>query len=232
MKKFINPLLVLAFVLGSSTLIHAQQEREVRDLDPYHSVKVSGPYNVTLIIGKPGSITLEGAKLSIISTSIKNGTLIIQSKPNVGWNSWRGATTVTVPVEEVKQLALSGSGKISNNHTLQSDKLKVSLAGSGKINLDVSAKSIESSVSGSGRITLSGNTDKVSFSLAGSGTVRASELKAESAIANISGSGSVHVYTSGSFNGNVSGSGRIKCYGNPKEHSQKVSGSGRISFVE
>ncbi|MCY3999061.1 MAG: DUF2807 domain-containing protein [Flavobacteriaceae bacterium] len=232
MKKFIGQLLVLAFIVGPLTLSQAQQEKEVREVGFYHSIKVAGSYKVNLVKGQPGSITLDGSKLSAVRASVKNGTLTIQRKSNLGSNSWRGAIEVTVPIDELNALALSGSGKISNNHTLSSDQLKLSLAGSGKIDLKVHADSIEGSVSGSGGITLSGDTDRVTFSLAGSGFVKASELKADKAIANVSGSGSVNLYASDSFNGNVSGSGSIKCHGTPDKQNQKVSGSGRISFVD
>ena len=231
MNKFINILLVSTFLLSSITIAYAQEEREVRNLSPYHSVKVSGSYKVQLVVGDPGSITLEGSKLSVISTSIKNNVLHIRSKPNLKWTNWRGSTTITVPIEDIKSLSLSGSGKITGDRTLDVDKLKISVSGSGRVNLNVSADSIESSVSGSGGITLSGDTDKVSFSLAGSGYLKASDLKADSAIGNISGSGSIEVYASDSFNGHVSGSGRITCYGNPEKQNQKISGSGRISFA-
>ncbi len=232
MKKFINQLWIIALILGSLTISQAQQEREVRDIGFYHSIEIAGAYHINLVKGSPGSITLEGAKLSSVSTSVKNGILKIQTKLNLGFISRRGTIQVTIPIDELKALTLSGSGKISNRHTLSSDQLKLSLAGSGKIDLNIHADVIESMVSGSGRITLFGDTDSVHFSLAGSGLIKASELKADQAIANISGSGSISLYASDSFNGSISGSGRVICYGNPKKQTQKVLGSGRISFVD
>ena len=233
MKSIFTLAILSALVLSPINQIHGQQEKEVRDVGYYHSLKVSGSHKIELTRGKPGKITLEGSDLSNFSTNVKNGTLHIQSKSGRSWANWsKGSITAVVPVESLKGLSLSGSGKIESSENLKSNKLKVSLSGSGKIDLNITSDAIEVALSGSGGLVFAGQTEKANFSLAGSGVIKASDLKAKSAVGNISGSGVVHLYASESFNGNVSGSGRIKCYGDPENRSQKVLGSGRISFVD
>ncbi|WP_417291597.1 GIN domain-containing protein [Corallibacter sp.] len=107
--------------------------------------------------------------------------------------------------------------------------LKVSLTGSGDINLTSKNKTLESHLTGSGDIIFKGSTKNLKVMISGSGDVNASKLISDNTVVAISGSGDVSVVSNESLKAHVSGSGDIEYSGNPKKEETKVAGSGSIS---
>ncbi len=205
-------------------------ERSVGD---YDGISVSGWFDVKLVDGKEGELTLKGEEnlLEYIKTEVKDGKLIIKTAKGVNLkpSNWNSGIYVTVPVESVDLVALSGSGDIVSDTTIKSSKFKTSLSGSGDITLDLEANSIDASMSGSGDINLSGSTTDFDVSISGSGDIKAYSLKANNVTAQVSGSADIKVTATDYLKARVSGSGDISYKGNPKKIDTKTSGSGDIS---
>ena len=69
-----------------------------------------------------------------IVTEVKDGTLIIHYKKdsNFKTSNWK-SIKIKIPLVALKNGKLSGSGKILSQEIVQSNHIKTSLAGSGKI---------------------------------------------------------------------------------------------------
>ncbi|MFH6604935.1 head GIN domain-containing protein [Maribacter algicola] len=205
-------------------------ERSVGD---YDGIGVSGWFDVELVDGNEGELTLRGEEnlLEHIVTEVKNGKLSI--KVEKGYNlkptSWNEGIMITVPVESVNSIALSGSGDIVGKKTLKAGDFKTAMSGSGDITLDVDVSSISASMSGSGDITLSGNTGDFDATISGSGDIKAYDLDADNVDATVSGSADIKVTARKMLRARVSGSGDISYRGNPEKVDTKTSGSGDIS---
>jgi hypothetical protein len=102
------------------------------------------------------------------------------------------------------------------------------LSGSGNINLEFDADTIETKLSGSGDFILKGTTNKLISKTSGSGNVSSNNLIAKEVECGISGSGNMKVFCTENLKARISGSGDIFYYGNPKTRDTKVSGSGTI----
>ena len=150
---------------------------------------------------------------------------------NLKPSSWGkdGGIHVTVPVEEVSSVSLSGSGDIVSDMTLKADDFSTRVSGSGDISLSVEAETVEASLSGSGDINLSGQAGSFEVRVSGSGDVKAYDLSANNVEATISGSADVRVTANEMLKARVSGSGDIHYRGDPKKIDSKASGSGEIS---
>lgn len=239
MKKLVTLSLVVLFtasctaqwgkkVKGNGNVVSI--ERSVGD---YDGIGVSGWFDVELVDGNEGELTLKGEEnlLEHIVTEVKNGKLSI--KVEKGYNlkptSWKEGIYITVPVESVNSIALSGSGDIVGKTTLKTDSFKTSMSGSGDITLDVNVSSISASMSGSGDITLSGSTGDFDATISGSGDIKAYELSADNVDATVSGSADIKVTANKMLKARVSGSGDISYKGNPGKVDTKTSGSGDIS---
>ena len=107
----------------------------------------------------------------------------------------------------------------------------MSLAGSGDIQLQLEAKTIEAKLSGSGDISLIGNCTDFDASIAGSGDINAFDLVAQNSKINVSGSGNISTNCSEYIEARVSGSGDIEYKGKPKKTDIKVAGSGKIKMM-
>ena len=148
---------------------------------------------------------------------------------NLKPSSWKEGIHVTVPIESINAVSLSGSGDIVGKKTIKTGSFKTSMSGSGDITLDVDASSIDASMSGSGDINLSGSTTDFDVTISGSGDIKAYELVADNVDATVSGSADIKVTAKESLKARVSGSGDIHYKGNPGKVDTKTSGSGDIT---
>lgn len=204
-----------------------------RSTGDYDGIGVSGWFDVHLVDGKEGELTLSGESnlLEYIVTEVKNGKLVIKTEKGVNLkpSSWNNGIVITVPVESVDAIALSGSGDIVSKTTIKTDNLDTAMSGSGDITLDVDANTVRASMSGSGDITLSGNTQDFDATISGSGDIKAFDMNADNVDATVSGSADIKVTANKMLKARVSGSGDITYRGNPEKIDTKTSGSGDIS---
>jgi len=204
-----------------------------RSVGSYDEVALAGWFDVDLVAGKEGELTLEGESnlLEYIVTDVKDGRLRIKVKKgyNLKPSSWDNGIRITVPIESIDALKLSGSGDIVSRTTIKANNFKTSLSGSGDITLAIDSNSLDASMSGSGDINLSGRTENFDVSISGSGDIKAYDLEAENVDATVSGSADIKVTATKIIRARVSGSGDIRYRGNPSKVDTKASGSGDIS---
>jgi len=204
-----------------------------RNTGDYDGVAVSGWFDVDLVSGNEGEITLEGEEnlLEYIITEVKDGKLVIKTEKGVNLKSsnWKSGIHITIPVESISHVALSGSGDIVGKTKIKADKFSTAMSGSGDITLDIDSSSISTSMSGSGNINLSGTTGDFEATISGSGDIEAFDLEADNVEATVSGSADIEVTAKKSIKARVSGSGDITYRGNPEKINTKTSGSGNIS---
>jgi hypothetical protein len=204
-----------------------------RSTGDYEGIAVSGWFDVDLVSGNEGDITLQGDEnlLEYIITEVKDGKLVIKTEKGVNLksSSWKSEIRITVPVESISSVSMSGSGDIVGKTKIKSDKFSTAMSGSGDITLDIESNSLSASMSGSGDITLSGNTKDFDATISGSGDIEAYNLEADNVSATVSGSADIQVTAKKSIKARVSGSGDISYRGNPEKVDTKTSGSGDIS---
>lgn len=204
-----------------------------RNTGDYDGVSVSGWFDVDLVDGSEGTVTLEGEEnlLEYIITEVKNGKLVIKTEKgiNLKTSNWKSGIRITVPVESINSVSMSGSGDIVGKTKIKSGNFSTAMSGSGDITLDIETNSISASMSGSGDITLSGTTTDFAATISGSGDIEAFDLEADHVNATVSGSADIQVTANKSIKARVSGSGDITYRGNPEKIDTKTSGSGDIS---
>ena len=239
MKKTIQ--LIILGALFVTTTGHAQWEKvkgngkivtEKRTTAEYDEISVSGFFDVVLVSGKEGDISVKGDEniLPYVKVEVKDNVLNISTKNNVNINT-KTDIILTVPFEKISAVSLSGSGDIKTKNTIVATNFKTKLSGSGDLNLDVKTTDFEANLSGSGDVVLTGNTDSFTSKISGSGDLDAVNLVAKKANVTISGSGDMKVNCSENLYARVSGSGDIAYKGNPESKDTKVSGSGEISKI-
>ena len=203
-----------------------------REVGSFDKVNVGGFFDVELVAGDEGTITLEGESnlLDYIITEVQGNALKIKVEKGKSLKpSNRMMIKVTVPFRDLDEVTLAGSGDVVGSALIKANNFHTAVAGSGDLILEVEASSIDSRVAGSGDLTLSGSTRDLEASVAGSGDIHASKLDAKNVDARVAGSGDISVRCSDSLKARVSGSGDIEYSGNPSKQDTKVSGSGDIS---
>ena len=239
MKKLATLSLVFAFTLscsaqwGKSIKGNGKQVTEKRNVGDYDALAVSGWFDVDLVGGQEGELTVEGEEnlLQYLITEVENGKLVIKVKKGVNLkpSNWNDGIRITVPVEDIDAVSMSGSGDIVGKTTIKTSNFKTAMSGSGDITLDIESDRMTAAMSGSGDMNLSGKTRDFEATISGSGDIRAYDLEANNVEATISGSADIKVTAKETLKARVSGSGDISYRGNPKKVDTKTSGSGDIS---
>lgn len=242
-KIMFKKIILSALILATSLSINAQNfwgsSKKIkgngnvitvnRTTSDYDGISVGGSFDVVLVKGKEGKITIEGEEniIPFIETEISGNLLKIKFQKNVNINTTK-RLTVTVPYESIESVALGGSGNITNKGTIKSNDFSVALGGSGNISLTIDADEINSKIGGSGNIKLTGSTNDLDCSIAGSGSIKAYELNTNTLNATIAGSGNIRTTVQTKIKAKVVGSGSIYYKGNPKYVDSKSVGSGDV----
>ncbi|WP_299108737.1 head GIN domain-containing protein [uncultured Tenacibaculum sp.] len=201
---------------------------ETRTIDEFDKVSIGGSFDVELIAGKEGKITIEGEEnvIPYIETEVKGNKLKIQFKQNTNVRTTR-RLLVTVPFEDIESISLGGSGNVTVNKVIKANEVALNLGGSGNIIAEVSADQTKASIGGSGNIKLKGRSNNFKCSIAGSGSVKAYGLETENLKASIAGSGSVQTTVNTKIKASIVGSGSVYYKGNPKVDTSTI-GSGDV----
>ena len=200
--------------------------------ESYDKVNVAGFYDVFLVSGGEGNITVEGESNLVdhVSITVEDGTLKIATEKGMKISPSMGKTiVVTVPFESLNEVNLTGSGDVKGKSTIKANDFQTKLTGSGDISLDVDASKIEAEVTGSGDLVIKGKTSEFNCKITGSGDLNAFGLESGKVNSTVSGSGDCKITCSDSLEARVNGSGDIQYKGDPKRKDTKVSGSGSIT---
>lgn len=198
----------------------------------YDGVRVTGFFDVDLVAGDEGKITVKAEENLVQYLEIKlDGNMLkigvekgIYLVPSHGHE-----IRITVPFESLNEVSLSGSGDVRTKNPIKASDFKTTLSGSGDIRLDLNAKQVTSEVTGSGDMTLKGKADTIKCEVTGSGDMNALALESNNAYAKVTGSGDCKVNSSDFLEARVVGSGDIHYFGDPKKKDTKVTGSGDIT---
>lgn len=206
---------------------------EQRNISPTSGIESRGSFDVVITQGSTESVKVEADAnlLPYIITEHDDGNLVIRAKNGVNLSSSH-KITVYITTEKLENVELSGSGNISGNGKFTGgDHLKLSIAGTGDISLEVNTPKINSSIAGSGNIILAGETKDSKIDIAGVGDYKAEELKSENVEVHIAGSGSTKVYADATLDVHIAGSGDVYYKGTPNIKSS-IAGSGNIKQLQ
>jgi hypothetical protein len=212
-------------VHGNGTL--KTEERNVTNTD---KIKSFGNFNVDIIQGSPSSVKIEADEnlLPYILTENKDGGLVIRARDGYNLSS-DNKIKVTVTTDRLQEIEVDGSGDVNGDGKFTgADHLKISIAGSGNINLNINTPQISSSIAGTGNIALSGETKDSKIEIAGVGNYKAENLLSENVDVHIAGSGNAKVYAENNLSVNIAGSGDVYYKGNASIK-QSIAGSGKIT---
>ena len=217
---------------GQKVTGNGNLKTENRSVGNFEYLEVSGSFDVELIDGKEGDLSIRADEnlMEYIETENEGGTLKIKWKKNYNIST-RNATKITLAVDEISAAKLSGSGEIVSAKMLKSEEFVAAVSGSGDLFLKLDVGQLNLTVSGSGDMEISGNARKFEARVSGSGDIDAKNLTTLKADLAISGSGGIVLSVQDELVARVSGSGDIRYQGNPKIQDIKVSGSGEISKI-
>lgn len=240
MKNILFGFLVVVFFLSGCDLMIGRRVQgnghivtEERNIHAANKIKLAGSYDVEIAKGFSAAVKVEADDnlMSHIIIENEGDWLIIKSKDHESLISTQ-TIKIYITTDELEAVELAGSGNITGKDKFSgSNKMDLSIAGSGDMNLEINAPRVKASIAGSGNINLSGETKDQEIHIAGHGDYRAENLKSENAEVHIAGSGNVKVFADNTLDIHIAGSGDVFYKGNPKI-SQHIAGSGEIKQLQ
>ncbi len=196
------------------------------DLDAFSEISLDISADVYLTQGDEQEVVVEGRQNIIdeLNLDVFSGEWRIESDRCL---KHAGNMKIFITIPEITALSIQGSGDIHSENTIVSDRLDLSVSGSGDFDLAVDSESIDCKVSGSGDIYMEGVAADFDYRLSGSGNLNAFDLETQTMNIKISGSGDADVWVLEYLKIRVAGSGDIHYKGHP-ELDINISGSGQV----
>ena len=204
---------------------------ENRMVTTFNGISLECSANVYFTQGDEQSVKVDAEDniMSHLITEVKDMTLEIKMDDK-HINSHQ-AINVYITVKELCLLELAGSGKMIGKSHINCDNMTFKIAGSGSITADIRSLAVKISVSGSGGLNVAGTTTSMDLKIAGSGNVNAKDLQAVSSTVAITGSGSSTINTKDELNVSITGSGGVRYVNEPAKVKSNITGSGNVSKI-
>jgi hypothetical protein len=201
---------------------------ESRDVASFSGVWNQGSGLVRFSQGASRQVTVEADAniLPYIETEVRNGALILRTRPGISINPTRLVFRITTP--ELRTVSIAGSGDVRLETPLDADRVEIEIEGSGSVDGRIFVDDLSVEIRGSGSVSLDGAAEAARFEIAGSGDVEAADLACADAAVRIAGSGSVTLQASRTLDVEISGSGGVRYHGDAKV-TVRDSGSGRVT---
>lgn len=225
--------LALAFVSCKRIKGNGDIVTDTRNEGKFTKISSAGSFDVEITQDSVCGIEViaESNLIDLVITNVEDGKLKIKFKDRYNYSTSKGIL-IKVRMKSLEQIGMAGSGKISSTNKLMiDDKLKLTIAGSGKVDLDIDAPIVDADIAGSGDIVLSGQTRDAYIDIAGSGSYLCENLLSEKTKIHIAGSGNAKVYAENKLDVHVAGSGDI-LYKGSAVVTKKIAGSGDVKKLD
>jgi hypothetical protein len=181
---------------------------ETRDVSGFDEIDLSGSGRVLVAVTGTESLTIEAEDniLPLLTTEVRNGTLVLGAKQSI--ISPTREIVYTITVVSLEAVTVSGSGSVTAT--------------------DIDADAFNVDMSGSGTVILGGVSESLDLSISGSGVFEGETLLSATGTVSLSGSGDAVVNVTDNLDVKVSGSGNVEYLGDPGV-SVSISGSGDVS---
>jgi hypothetical protein len=236
------PAALLAILLLLPVEIASAQEpvRESRSVPAFTAVDVALSGTVHLRQGEAHAVEVKAppAVLDRIVTSVADNTLEISTEGSSGLSRILSGDTRTtdavqvfVTAPRIRALTQAGSGQVVSASRLEASSLSLTVAGSGGVDVEMTAETLDMSIAGSGTGTVRGQAGTLTANIAGSGDIRGDALEADTADVRIAGSGDLYLRVADVLRARIFGSGDVRYRGQPTVETT-VFGSGAVQPIE
>jgi Putative auto-transporter adhesin, head GIN domain len=229
-RTILIPVFIIALLLTSCNAIPFVGDRlitpsdviisENRDVSGYHTIDFSTWGKVNIITGDVESLNISGPDniLPEINTTVRNGTLLIETKRGITINPLNNnnVLTYTIVVKELTSLKVSGAGEVQVE-TLSTPSMSIDMSGAGSITQNqITTENLEIKLSGVGGINITGQASQAKIDISGVGSVEAPDMEIGTAEVTLSGLGGTTLWVTDQLTGNISGAGTVSYYGSPE----------------
>lgn len=237
--KFLFPLFFLTFLLFSDVDLGAKMSKtpftdSTKSVSgEFSRVRVRGPINVALQPSSESKIAVQCPEdlADKISVSISGGIATILFKDSFFFSANNPKIDVIVHFADLKELQVSGFGKVVSVENLKFSDFKFSKRGGGLVDLNLNCDLFDLSLTGPASATLEGRSTAFRATLIGSPAVNAREFVVKDAELLVKGSSKISLHANSTLRVHASGSSQVLYAGSPELSVRRASGSSQISPI-
>ena len=234
MKQFVVFLSGIILSLAASSCLFQSTVKgngdvttEERGIEDFDALNVSRGMNVYVSIGNDYKVVVEADENlhKSIVTELHGEELHIKAIDNI-----RKATSkkvfVTLP-RLISAKSSSGSNVFSEN-TLNVNDLDLAVSSGANLTFSLDADDVKAKSSSGSNIFLEGNANSINAKASSGSNIKAGDLKAKSAQANVSSGANIWLSTENQLKANASSGGNVFYNGNPSETEISKSSGGNV----
>jgi hypothetical protein len=239
MKKQMNNRIYLIAAISifvsacSSKCIEDSGNHVVQNLtvSPFDEIEISGP--VKLVLRQDSSFAI---------TVSADSNIVGKIKPSVSGNTFKvsldpmqycGTDSIVIHagIGALKEIKAGGASKVYSEAKLNVADLKLDLSGATDLNLDINAGNVETEIDGAAKLVLSGQAGAHNLNSKGTVQLDAFNFVVGRYDLKIEGTGKSNINVLNDLKVRTSGASAIYYKGNPKNVSDKKSGTSTLQKV-
>mgnify|MGYP001233318034 CR=1 FL=1 len=208
-------------------------ETREKALNSFDELEISGAFKVKLVPSDNFRAVIEADENlhEYILVNQEGDRVKVRMKNNINFKT-RNTIKITVYANNLRRVELAGSCDLKSDGLLENtDKMELTIAGSGDADLAVKTPEMKVNIGGSGKVKMNGKTRDLKLSIAGSGDFEGEELMSENVDISIAGSGSARVFSSIDLKVSIAGSGDVYYAGNPGNVKKSIAGVGAVKPI-
>jgi hypothetical protein len=186
----------------------------------YDSVRVDGPFAVTLVTGKSPSARASGSLDALDALTIRvDGDTLVVSMGAGNWTSDSGKMivppTIALATPRLRAAAINSGATLSID-AMTGQSVSIALNGSGTLRVGaLDADQLSAAIVGTGRMTLAGKAAKGRFTISGPGSIDAGGLMVGDLTAHSDGPGEMDLAARYTADVTTTGLGLVTVAGTP-----------------
>lgn len=236
MKKMnYQNLILVMLVLFFSTVINAQEEKEI-NVGSFNEVRFEGSAQWVLVPADVEKVVIVSQSEDVfdyIEVDQSSGTLTISTTDkNKNITKLFKSVTIKVYFKSIHSVYLSGVGSVSAENKITAERLTATLRGTGDMNINVKCSEFIGNMYGTGGLKVNGKTEKGLVRVEGVGGFDGYELECTDMDVTVSGVGGAKVWATEKITATLNGVGSIKYKGDPKTKNLNTNGIGNIKKVD
>jgi len=220
MKNLIFLLLTTASLLAFTT----KADPEVRELEKFNSIDVSGSYDVTLVQSDQHRVEIEMIKGDIekCDISVKSGTLNLKFKrKGFKWGN-NVKARVTIHYSNIKSLEMSAGSKVKTDGDIDAEAFLLDVSSGASATIGIKTNMLEVDLSSGSRAKLSGSADTQKVDVSSGSAYSASRLQTKKSNIDASSGAAAKIWVTKELTAEASSGGSIKYRGEPEKENFDV----------